>query len=419
MIYELVKRDQAWKAMPWFVLAGVVVSLCPSPVSEFGVVGVVMGLFFLAATPLRATRFYAGLPIGGRDLVLARALSIMAMVWLPALAAAAAAAAFSRPSLAVAGALVVAALCTLAAGLVQSIRVRELAAPKWTQPLFLILTAEASLFLVQYRATALIPASCALAGIALLARTWSVAPKSFELAPAKPRGGDGPARVASPAGVASPRLVWLPVLRSVFTAQYWVMGVFLVFGAFVGQWLALCLCILILWGMARQNTLWLRPLPIRPSALLITMTAPILLALAAGYFGGLHLSWHPKPIPALPVQVLDLGALLAFALAVVLVIELVDWRRLSHISMKVRNSVGAALMLVCFVGGLTGFGLMHGADPLHAAVLRLAQALPSSVGVAMALVAAALAALWWALEKVFAEADSAAKPRAPKDEYSA
>jgi hypothetical protein len=87
--------------------------------------------------------------------------------------------------------------------------------------------------------------------------------------------------------------------------------------------------------------------------------------------------------------------------------------------MKVRNSVGAALMLVCFVGGLTGFGLMHGADPLHAAVLRLAQALPSSVGVAMALVAAALAALWWALEKVFAEADSAAKPRAPKDEYSA
>jgi hypothetical protein len=92
---------------------------------------------------------------------------------------------------------------------------------------------------------------------------------------------------------------------------------------------------------------------------------------------------------------------------------------LSHISIKVRTSVGVALMVVCMVGGFTGFGLMHGADPLHVVVLRLAQALPDSVGVAMALVAAVLAALWWALERVFEEADRANKPRAPRQEYFA
>ena len=428
MIYELVKRDQAWKVMHWFVLAAAVVCACPpSPVSAPVGFGVVMGLFFAAAPPLRATRLYAALPIAGRDLVLARIFAMMAMIWLPTLAGAAAAAVFSRPSPVVVGLLVTAAMCTLAAGVAQSIRVRELAGPKWMLlPLFL-LTLEAGLFLVQFRATALIPSSCALVGIALLARTWSVAPKSFELAPAEPRHGDslarvqgdprgpggpphllGPARPPLQTGVASPRLVWLPVLRSVFTVPYLTLLALLVFFGFGGQRLALCVWILVPWMITRQTTLWLRPLPIRPRALLITMTAPIQLALAGGYFAALY----PGPIPALPVQVLDLGALLAFGLAVVLAIELVDWRRLSHIPVKVRHTTGAVLLLVSFGVGM----YWHDADPLHIAALRLAQALPNSVALAIALVAAVLGALWWALEKIFAEADHAAKPPAPRQE---
>jgi len=414
MIYELMKREISWWVLPWYVLASAVICACPAPVSRIGVImSVTMGLF-VAFPHMHATRFNASLPILGRDLILARALFLMAMVWLPAMAGAAAASMFSGHSAVAGRALMVAALCTLAAGVVQSIRVRELAAPKWVYfPLWFIPGAAA--YLEQRGARFLIPASCALAGIALLARAWSVVPKSFELAPAKPRHGDGPARPALQTGVASPRLVWLPVLRSVFTVPYSVMLAFLVFFGLGGRRLALSPWILVVWMMARLGTLWLRPLPIRPRALLITMTAPILLALAGGYFAALY----PGPIPALPVQVLDLGALLAFGLAVVLAIELVDWRRLSHISIKVRTSVGVALMVVCMVGGFTGFGLMHGADPLHAAVLRLAQALPDSVALAMALVAAALAALWWALEKVFEEADRANKPRAPRQEYFA
>jgi hypothetical protein len=149
--------------------------------------------------------------------------------------------------------------------------------------------------------------------------------------------------------------------------------------------------------------------------LLIATVGPILLALAGGYFGGLHLSRHPRPIPALSVRALDLGAFLALALAVVLVIGLVDWRRLSHIAVRVRHGVGLLLLLATFVGSL----VWRGGDPLHLAVLRLAQALPDSLAVAMALVLVMLGALWLAIEKVFAEGDYADKPRVQKDEYFA
>src|ERR1019366_2237718 len=105
-------------------------------------------------------------------------------------------------------------------------------------------------------------------------------------------------------GVTSPHLVWLPVLRSVFTARYSMMLAFLLFFAYGRQRLTLCFWILIVWVMARQNTLWLRPLPIRARALLIAMAGQILLALAGGSFGGLYLSWASRPMPGLPVQVL-------------------------------------------------------------------------------------------------------------------
>jgi hypothetical protein len=171
--------------------------------------------------------------------------------------------------------------------------------------------------------------------------------------------------------------------------------------------------------MARRTTLWLRPLPVRTRTLLIAILAPILLALSLGYAGSFRLHLNPKPVPTLQILILDLGALLGWALAVILVTALGDWRRLTHISRKVRLIVFGVLMGVPFVGGIGGSVLLHGVDPLHKAVLRLAQALPDSLALAVALVAVVLAALWWALEKVFAEADCADKPCVQKDEYFA
>jgi nitrogen fixation-related uncharacterized protein len=313
----------------------------------------------------------------------------------------------------------VAALCTLAGGAAQSTRIRELTAPKWGFIAPWVLIPLTGMYLARHRASALIPAACAVAGIALLARTWSVVPKSFELAPAKPRAGDGPARLVSPAAAVSPRFVWLPVMRSVFTAPNVMFLGFLVFFATGTLRLALCMWIVFGWLMARRTTLWLRPLPVRTRTLLIAILAPILLALSLGYAGSFRLHLNPKPVPTLQILILDLGALLGWALAVILVTALGDWRRLTHISRKVRLIVFGVLMGVPFVGGIGGSVLLHGVDPLHKAVLRLAQALPDSLALAVALVAVVLAALWWALEKVFAEADCADKPCVQKDEYFA
>ena len=412
MIYELMKRDFGWKAVPWFVPSMAVLCACPSPVCIYGALAVV-GCLIMTTPMARATRLYASLPIAGRDVFLARVLSIMAVVWLPALAGAGAAALFRRPYPATVGPFIVAALCTLAAGLAQSIHPRRLAGPKWTLAPLWLLAAEGGLYLMFFRPSALIAASCALAGIALLARTWLAVPKSFELAPTKPGAGDGPVRQTA---VSSPRLVWLPVLRSVFSRPYSTVLLFTLWMALPLMPLFSCFPIIVMWQAARMNTLWIRPLPIRRRALLLTIVAPILLALALGFFTGFHVGRHPRPVPTLQIEVLDLGALLGCALAFVLVNALLDWRRLSPISRRVRIIVFCAFMAVPCLGGMVGTILLHG-DPLHKAVPRLAQALPNSVALAMTLVAAALGALWWAIEKVFAETDSATKPRPQKDEY--
>lgn len=175
--------------MPWYALVVAVACVCPSPVSGIGVFGVMVSLF-VAFPNVHATRFDASLPIVGRDLVLARALSIMAMIWLTALAGSAAQAVSWGHSPVPVSAPIMASLCTLAAGVLQSIRGRELAAPKWTIfPLWLLIPFT-GMYLEHDRMKALIPALCALAGIGLLAREWSVVPKSFQLAPAKPRHRD-------------------------------------------------------------------------------------------------------------------------------------------------------------------------------------------------------------------------------------
>ena len=408
------KRDVGWQYVSLMMPLIAILCACPSPVFKFGAVAVTVCLIVTIPT-VRATRLYASLPIAGRDLLLARALSILAAAWLPALSGAAAAALFSRPSPAVVGPFIVAALCTLAAGLGQSIRVRELAGPARALVVLWLLTLYASLYLL-YRATALIPILCALAGVALLARAWFAVPKSFELAPTKPRIWDGTLHLALPDGVFSPRLVWLPVIRPVFTLGY-AMGIcFLFVGARKGYWIPNCFWILVVWGLAHHSTLWLRPLPIRPRAWLVAMAAPVLLPLAWGYFCGLHYPRHPQPLPAFPIQVLDLGALLAWALVVVLAIELVDWRQWSHVPVKVRHGVGAVLMLVVIVGS----AYSPSDNPLHDAVLRLAQALPNSVTVAFALrCRGARRALVGHRKGITRKASSTDKPRAPRQEYFA
>jgi hypothetical protein len=404
MLYQLIKRDPVWKIARWGLPLTAVACAVPNFGALYGPVCVI-GALFVAMPHRRATLFEGVLPIPARSLFLARAISIVTSIWLFATAASLSIAIFSGSSVAARITLATAGLCTLAAGVLLSIRVRDLAGPGWT--LAVVYLCFPLSFLLDH-ISALLPPICALAGIALLAGTWRAVPRSFQISAGKPAGD--PAALGLPATSLSPRLAWWPVIRSVFSIPYAFYSIFYAFAAVPRLWLSGVFWIAAVWLGTRPNIRWLQTLPVRPRPLLATIVTPLLLLSAAGYFARLHIGRHPKPAPALSVQVFELGAMLAWELIVLLLCVAWDWRRLRQISPKGRL---VGLLTTIALPTLGGFLTFFYGDPLHSAVLRAAHALPGGLAAA-ALSAALLTVLWWALERVFSEAEYTDKPRAPK-----
>jgi len=177
-----------------------------------------------------------------------------------------------------------------------------------------------------------------------------------------------------------------------------------------------------LWFQARQQSRWLWSVPINPRALLLTILTPILLALTGGHFAGLYLpKKSPIPVPDLNVQVLTLAAILVWALLVVLSMVLYDWRRLGRMPRWVR--VLPALLLigipVLVRGGVMLLASSAATKQFERLQRDILQAIldltPGGVFGVVAASVAALAALYWAVEKVFSEPEFAGKPRPPQD----
>jgi hypothetical protein len=119
-------------------------------------------------------------------------------------------------------------------------------------------------------------------------------------------------------------------------------------------------------------------------------------------------------VPALSIQVLELGAILAWQLAVLLLCAVWDWRRFRLVSPKGRTIGLLTTVAVVVLGGLLVFLLGRNVDPLHSVLLLAAATLPGGSAVAVALIAAVLAVVWWALGRVFSEGECTDKPRAPR-----
>jgi hypothetical protein len=192
-------------------------------------------------------------------------------------------------------------------------------------------------------------------------------------------------------------------------------------GALSGQWMVGGSVVAWFWFTARQQSRWLCALPVNARALLLTILTPILLLLTVGYFAGLYLPRkRPIPVPDLNVQVLNLAAILGWALLIVLCIALYDWRRLGRFPKWVRAL--PALLLVgvpWFVPGTLFFFVPSAMDQfvrLQRDILQaISHAIPGGVFGAVAASVAALTALYWAVEKVFSEPEFAGKPRPPQD----
>jgi hypothetical protein len=426
MIYQLIRRDPVWNYLPYLILlsavAGLFLAASPGHVALVGgYVG--FGGVFLCRPHQRATRFQAALPVAGRQLFLARVSLMMAMLWLPAIACGAAvliSGGFANSALAP---MEIATVCTLSIMAVQSVRVRELNGPMWLLYALFLIPGMGLQLVASPHAAIPVVATCAALAVALFLRNWRAVPKSFQIAPVGVSADAAPVGHAKAKSGGEPATVWLPILRSVFSWQYGMWLWFLFLAPKSVTWIGSCgFSLAALWGIARQRTGWVQALPIRPRVVLWTILAPVLLTLALGYFVGFHFGSHSRPVPEVRDQVLNLAAMLGWALLVVLFLALFNWRRLRHVPLVIRRGLLGLLLGVPIVGSLTVLMLlskpatMAAAALIPDALLRLSRVLPGNLPAVIAFAALPLAALCWAVDRVFEEAEYADKPRAPKDD---
>jgi len=424
MIYQLIRRDPAWKYVPSVILLSAVAGLLVGKYPSAVVIPLYAGSAAFACRPnQRATLFEATLPVAGRQLFLARLSVILSMIWLPAIAGFSGVlvsvdfAGYSRYSRALSGGPAelalglgaVAAVYTLAIIAMQSVRVREAGAPNWLMPVFFLATQGTVMASALRPITAPVLMLCAPLSAALFLKTWRAVPKTFQIAPAGKAAGAAPVSRARANRGGEPVTAWLPILRSVWSAQvYGVVPVFFCLAAMQGQWIAACVLFPMgLWQVAPQPVRWAWSLPVNRRMVLWTILAPLFFPLAAGYFLNLHHGGrHPRPIPEPRVQVLTLAAIFAAALLAALFRALLDWRRLRHVPLVVRRVVFAVAVGVAAVANFAFFVLPAPAaiNDTQVALLRLSRALPASPAAVIA-----LAALYWALDRVFAEAEYADK----------
>jgi hypothetical protein len=438
MIYQLMKRDPGWTQLPYLILvsavAGFFLVAHPQAIVPIWYWVIFMGVF-LGRPHQRASRFEATLPIAGRQLFLARMSFLTAFISLPAIAAGGAILlsggsvkqALAPPE--------VAFSCMLFITAIQSVRVRELCAPRWVSRVAIPIMAGALAAVANLNAETPALMVCAPLSAALFFWILRAVPKSFQIAPPGARnehhssGGVVPPEwpQLAPAGTATdvadfaaqPDTVWMPLLRSVFSRLYFFWLPFLFFGAATGARIgSCCLCLPFPWLVARQQLGWARTLPIRPRIALWTFLGPALLTLAVGYFAS-FLGASPPLVSSPRELVLNLAATIEWALLVVLFMALFDWRRLRHVSLLIRRALLALLVGVPSVATLAGMFLLQ--KPIETALipdtlLRPARALPGGPAAVIAFAAVELAALYWALDRVFGEAEYADKPRSPQDD---
>jgi uncharacterized membrane protein YidH (DUF202 family) len=222
MIYQLVRLDwqRFWLATLIFgvVLGGLGFAILTRQQASTIPAAVLLNILLLALVAVaryRATPFQAALPIPARDLFMARLLPILAVIWIPLLAAvgagylAGARASSPRFQWLIAEG----AVSTVGVLVLLSARLRELSAPRalinWFFLPYMLTGA-----LVSVVWPGIVLAVCAATIAAWLWRDLAAMPKAFQVAPAD-AAAEQPARHRTRFA----RPVWWPVLRSMFARQ--------------------------------------------------------------------------------------------------------------------------------------------------------------------------------------------------------
>jgi hypothetical protein len=285
MIWQLVKRDPAWRIAPYFVVAGVVFS-------PFVPLAAILGLTCLVLPQFRQrwTPFQAALPIDGRQLIASRVLSLLAFIWMPILAAMARMLA-GRGEPARVGSLPLleaGVIVTTVILLVQSVRIRELSPPPWLTivayaGIFLLLPIMGSnLFPGPVAVVIAVVAGCTVASAVLFLKAWMSVPKAFQLAPAEAASlSTEPSTELSTerAGRGWPAFAWWPVFHALYGR--WQVRLFpsvSLVAALAGNWGFALLMAPSFYGSWH----WLLHLPVSARKLFWALWLPLFAPLLAG-----------------------------------------------------------------------------------------------------------------------------------------
>jgi hypothetical protein len=303
MIWQLVKRDPAWRMMPYFAGVGAMVwgfgSSDPAQAlaTVLGISAIGMCISYRGFRQ-RYTRFQLTLPIAGKQLFLSRILSLLAFIWVPILCASAAMAVVGgnwtwHAQLAL---LEYLAVATLAVLLIECVRVQTIDPPGWLAIIVfgIIVVSAPTIGLILPGSATLIVAvlgGCALASAGLFLKAWSEVPKCFQLAPAQAvferAGPGGPARTRASAPHA---IAWWPMFRAVYFGNWntgvWVFAMLFVLVQLVifGSGFAVFALVYIPLTYAgyRTGLRWLIHLPISARKLLWVVWAPTTAAVIIG-----------------------------------------------------------------------------------------------------------------------------------------
>ncbi len=380
MIYQLIRREPAWKTTPWLALASAVTWVWMPPLFGFAIL--VAGL--VAGMPHRhATRLEAGLPIEARDLLLARTFSLMAAIWIPALAGAAGIAIVKGFSASAADPLAAGALGTLIAAVAQALRLKELEGPKWL--FFLYFTVNPSGLALLKRLDPLVPLICALSGAALFLCAWVMVPRSFQLSNASVKAW----RPALQERRITPRTAfrWAPVLRSVCCWQYVFFLPWMGYATATGQWLFLPFWLVVAWQGSRNKARWLWALPVGRRALLWTMMGPILAAHVLGYLAGFRFHQRAAGITEPRVMVVTLVAILGYVLLTILLCVLFDWRGFARIPRRTLHIVFLSLAIIWYVASVAVLYFGPDGEGMRDVLGRVGRTAPISLPALIAAVA--------------------------------
>ena len=296
MILKLLRHDRAW-------LTGLVIA----PVMAFFAVGfggataavtmlrggfvalqfaMLVAILTYARGHVRATPFEMALPIEASDLFMARAVSSLIIVWLPAIFAFVAALALRSGMQGAMQMMDAAPILSLALLLPLTLRFPEAAAPIGpTRALNLMVTTFGVLSWI-FLGPAVSAVIFAVASVVVLVLVLPRIPPSFQLAPADPERRDaaGPARVSVPSNMSA----WMAIWRS-FSVGYWTVIYFalMIAEGFLGTWqIFFALFIVQAAAMSRQRSRWIFALPLSPRTLLLltllATTAPLIGGAALG-----------------------------------------------------------------------------------------------------------------------------------------